>query len=329
VLFLPEAVAELERRISGAELVRFVGAPYELVRNYWSNMAAVRATAEREVDAVADVADFVRLLRRLHVLALLGEDLRTFYRPSSRITRRGVQPGRLYTVPARVLHTEHGTLLLEGPRVGITTAGGHLYHQAVYEAAGDSAALSPARALVDAAGLPWGEAVTGRALDEREDKAWFCPPRPIRPEHWSAIHAAFRAALDAAATGDFERCIEALSRFHHRFVRLHPFRCANQSLVMNLVNLVLARVRGAGIPHLLLDQFALRLEESAHVRLFRLAVETHCIGGRPEERWSILAERKARAYALIERFQQARDTAAARQLVAQDPEAARYALIRA
>jgi hypothetical protein len=189
--------------------------------------------------------------------------------------------------------------------------------------------LSPARALVDAAGVPWGEAVTGRALDEREDKAWFCPPRPIRPEHWSAIHAAFRGALDAAATGDFERCIEALSRFHHRFVRLHPFRCANQSLVMNLVNLVLARVRGAGIPHLLLDQFALRLEESAHVRLFRLAVETHCIGGRPEERWSILAERKARAYALIERFQQARDTAAARQLVAQDPEAARYALIRA
>ncbi len=42
-LFAPHAVTALERAVSGAEIVRFPGAPYEIVRPYWANMAAVRA----------------------------------------------------------------------------------------------------------------------------------------------------------------------------------------------------------------------------------------------------------------------------------------------
>ena len=39
-----------------------------------------------------------------------------------------------------------------------------------------------------------------------------------------------RDALAAASRGEPEAAGEALARFHYRFVRLHPFRCANQSL---------------------------------------------------------------------------------------------------
>ncbi|HEX5098998.1 MAG TPA: hypothetical protein VFV94_05835, partial [Polyangiaceae bacterium] len=42
VLFTPAAVAELEAEVPSSELVRFPGSPYELDRNYWSNMVDVR-----------------------------------------------------------------------------------------------------------------------------------------------------------------------------------------------------------------------------------------------------------------------------------------------
>jgi len=41
-LFAPHAVTALERAVSASELVRFPGSPYEIERNYWANMAAVR-----------------------------------------------------------------------------------------------------------------------------------------------------------------------------------------------------------------------------------------------------------------------------------------------
>lgn len=327
VLFVPEAVSELEKRISGVELVRFVGAPYEIVRPYWTNMASVRVFLEGELARIDELHAFVRLLQRAHVLCLLGDDLRSFYRPSSRIAERGAQPGRLYTIPARVLQTPLGSLLLEGPRVGVSLVGGPFYHRALCDAAGDPGALAPSRTLTDPTGLAWGELLTGRAVGDREDRAWFCPPRPLTPAHFAALFSALREALGAAQKGDSASSVQALGQFHHRFVRLHPFRCANQSLAMNLTNLVLARCLGAGIPHLLLDQLALRLEESAYLRVFRLAVEEHGVTGRTEARWAALGEKKSRAYRLIQGLQASKSDAEAAELVRAHPEAARSALI--
>jgi hypothetical protein len=96
---------------------------------------------------------------------------------------------------------------------------------------------------------------------------------------------------------------------------------------MNLVNTVLCRVQGAGIPHLLLDQFALRLSEPAYVDVFARAVAAHSSTDRSTERWAKLRARKARSYALIERLKQARDLDEAKSLARADPEGACAALI--
>lgn len=327
LLFVPDAVAALEAKISGAELVRFPGAPYELVRAYWHNMAAVRRAAETWL------ADFehdpLRWLRRLHVLALLGPELATFYRPASRITDGGVRPGALYTTPSRRLATPSGTLLLGGPRVGVGLVGGARYQRLVATHAGDPASLEPDRELVDADGLSWGSVLHGRAVDDKEDSAWFCPPRPVRAEHFEKLFSAYRSARRAAEAGDATATVRDLARFHHRFVRLHPFRCANQSLSMNLVNGVLARSHGAGIPHLILDQLALRLDAEAYARVFALAVAEHLVTGEPVERWRVLLARKAAAYAFIERVRAARTDDEAESFAAEAPEAARAALVLA
>src|SRR5690606_33238020 len=296
-------IAALEAEISGAELVRFPGAPYEIVRAYWHNMAGVRRAARAWRDDFE--RDPLRTLRRLHVLALLGPELVTFYRPASRITEGGVRPGALYTTPARRLESASGTLLLGGPRVGVGLVGGERYQRLLALRAGDPASLEP-REIVDADGLSWGRVVHGRAIDDAESGAWFCPPRPMRPEHFDKLFSAYGAARRAAETGDAARAVQELALFHHRFVRLHPFRCANQSLSMNLVNGMLGRSHGAGIPHLILDQLALRLDAEAYARVFALAVEEHLVTGEPLERWRVLLGKKAAAYAFIERLRTTR-----------------------
>jgi hypothetical protein len=96
---------------------------------------------------------------------------------------------------------------------------------------------------------------------------------------------------------------------------------------MNLVNLVLTRLRGAGMPHLLLDQLALRVTEPAYERLFELAVSEYAVPGEPVERWRLQREKKHRAYALIERLKQSATAEEAAALADADPAAARAALI--
>jgi hypothetical protein len=65
--------------------------------------------------------------------------------------------------------------------------------------------------------------------------------------------------------------LAALGAFHYRFVRVHPLPSGNQSLSMSFVNAALRRLLGIGIPHLLLDQLALRFEMPAYQRLFARA----------------------------------------------------------
>jgi hypothetical protein len=96
---------------------------------------------------------------------------------------------------------------------------------------------------------------------------------------------------------------------------------------MSVVNLVLAGALGVGMPHLLLDQFALRLSETAYVEVFERAVALQAVPGPTMTRWARLREQKLRAYALIERLKAAKSVEAARALAAAEPEAARAALI--
>lgn len=325
VVFAPTAVSALEVRLSGAELTRFVGTPYEIVRSYWENMIDVRELAESSEASVRDARAFTRWLRRLHVVLLMGKGLDRFYRPSSKITGQGVRPGALYPTATITRESAHGTLFVSGPRVSVPLIGGERYHALL--CADDADALASERAVLDEDGVPWGRLVTGRALDDARAAPWFCPPRPLLPEHFAKLFAAYAAAREAAAGGARQQLSEQLARFHHRFVRLHPFRCANQSLSMNLVNALLARSHAAGMPHLLLDQLALRLSENAYVGIFSRAVASHALPGEPAQRWAELRQKKALAYALIERLKGADDRADAERLVASDPEGARAALL--
>ena len=151
VLFAPLALLELERAISGGEIARFPGSPYEIARPYWRNMAAVRAEASRLEPSLGDNAQFTRELRRLHVLALLGSDLQTFYKPKSRIAERKALPGRLMFTAPRLLDTPSGTLFLEGPRVNAQFVGGEAYRLALYASLELPVAGLP-RAFVDEQG---------------------------------------------------------------------------------------------------------------------------------------------------------------------------------
>jgi hypothetical protein len=135
-------------------------------------------------------------------------------------------------------------------------------------------------------------------------------------------------ALSAIQTSDQGSVSRELADFHWKLVRLHPFRAANQSLVMSIVNAVLGkRPEGTGIPHLVLDQFALRLAPEAYRRLFALAVSEWTTSGLPAERWRKLAAKKRRAYAFIERVQASINERTARAVAEESADDARLSLV--
>jgi hypothetical protein len=87
-------------------------------------------------------------------------------------------------------------------------------------------------------------------------------------------------------------------------------------------------VLGAGIPHLLLDHLALRMDRSAYVRVFRRAVASWIVHEPdPVKRFNVLMERKTRSHALIGELAAA-ETDRIDDMIAKDPDAARWALIR-
>jgi hypothetical protein len=273
VLFAPRAVAELETRLSAVEIVRFPGSPYEVVRSYWRNSCAVR---ERLVahELPRDASELRALLLELHELQLLGgrsaESRSSFYLPASLLGRKRPAPGTFYEVASELERRGAETILTRGARVGVPLLGGVHYWQLLAESVDDSGALAEARQLsVD--GLDWGQVVRARAEDELESRAWFLPPRPLQSAHFEALLADLQAAHVALAARNVPAALAALAALHYRFVRLHPLPSANQSLSMSFVNEVLGRLLGSGIPHLLLDQLALRFELSAYKRLFARA----------------------------------------------------------
>jgi hypothetical protein len=329
VLFSPIAVAELEARLPCAEIVRFPGSPYEVVRSYWSNMAAVREDLDVLFRRTRSPEPFLEELRRLHRVLLLGPDEATFYRPASPIAKKGIGPGVLWEAPSRLVQEANGSRLVEGPRVSAAEVGGGAYWALLAEAARDPDVLLPERAHRAEDGLDWGRVVTARAGDDSLARPWFCPPRPLENAHVLGLCQPLERARDALKRGERSPCLTALAAFHQRFVRLHPFRAGNQSLAMNLVNAVLHELDGVGIPHLVLDQLALRFDESAYARLFARAVAGWTAAGSPLERYRVLTERKGRYFSLLAALDGTTNLDEARTLAAARPDDAAIALLRA
>ncbi|MGC4068999.1 MAG: hypothetical protein QM784_31000 [Polyangiaceae bacterium] len=270
IVLAPFTIERLSNRLPAASIVRFPGSPYEIDRAYWANQIDVRAAIDREFSSEMSTTAFVDWLAQLHVLSLMGESRRSYYRPSSPIVAKaGARAGALYDVATRTQQDAGMTLLLDGPRVSAPHVGGSRYHELLSHSLNDPGALQPARELKDVGVLPWGRVVHGMARTDPEPLPWFVPPRPLKWAHFERLSEAWRTCATQSTVSTAAR---ELGTFHWLFVRLHPFACANQSVGMNLVNSVLARLDHCPIPHLVLDQLALRYEQSAYEGLFERAI---------------------------------------------------------
>jgi hypothetical protein len=327
VVFAPAAIEQLEGRLPGLQTVRFPCAPYAIERAYWQNMAEVRERIAESQASLLDRSGMLPTLRQLHVVALMGRRLDSFYKPASPSADTLVSPGSLFVAEPRLLPRSRYSIFLDGPRVNASPVGGEGWHQAVYRSVQDEAA-SGDRLEHEEQGLSWGRVEPARADKDERPRPWFLPPRPMLPAHFDQVHAALAEAHGCGERGDAEGAITACGRLHQRLIRLHPFHCANQSLAMNLVNWLLERAGSAGIPHLLLDMLALRLRPEAYERLFRRAVQAWSVEEPdPSRRFALLMERKARSNQLIEQLGRAASEQERQQAAAAAPQAARWALL--
>jgi hypothetical protein len=317
LLFAPHAVGNLEARVPCAELVRFPGSPYEIVRAYWENMADVaEAVANAEP---SDPEALVRLLRETHVLALVGRSRASFYRPASPIVSKSpLLPGDLLREPPLTEETPDGVRFVSGPRVNAAPIGGE-HHHALLLASLEGAPRRARRDVTRRGALAWGQVLLARADADDVARPWFCPPRPLEPSHFEEVARALSESRVAVRGGDTEAAWSALARLHWELVRLHPFGFANQCLAMSLVNDALRRLHGAGIPHLVLDHLALTLPEEAYVEVFARAVQAWLVRGGAVQRTLELVARKRRAFALLGALRGASSLAEAARVVAGTP----------
>lgn len=322
VLFAPGAIGPLEDRLSSSSVVRYPSSPYAVERAYWENMIDVRDHFVARVDAVESLEAFSRLLRRLHVVALMGRGLDRFYKPASPASDEGASPGHFWTSVSRVLETSRGTVYLDGPRVLSPAVGGERFFARLAAALGDPDAISPRR------DSHWGRLVLARGERDDAHKPWFLPARPLDDARLDGLREALSESLRLAAT-DPAGAVRAAARFHYRYVRAHPFRCANQSVAMTIVNEILRRANAAPIPHLALDHLALRFGQAAYAIAFERAVAAHAgEQGSPAARLALLSRAARSALALMDAVSGAPSEAAADDVVAKSPEAAVLALLR-
>ena len=330
VVFAPTAVGSLEVELPALEIVRFPGSPYEVVRSYWRNSLAVRRHLEAR-DLPESVAELRELLLALHELLLLGDAEGTgrssFYLPASSLGRKRPAPGRFYEVPSGLERRGSEAILTSGARVSVPLLGGVHYWQLLAESVSDPEALSDERELsVDGALL--GRVVRARAEDESQALPWFLPPRPLLDAHFDGLLAALHRARAAEAARDLPAVLAALGAFHHRFVRVHPLPSGNQSLSMSFVNAALRRSLGVGMPHLLLDQLALRFDLPAYQRLFTRAARAWCAPWpNPRERMLHLAHKTRTLSELVTSIAGASSLIEARALLPAMPYAAELALL--
>ncbi|HVW29869.1 MAG TPA: hypothetical protein VHC69_31110 [Polyangiaceae bacterium] len=313
LVFAPLALAELERRASHAEVVRFAGSPYEIVRAYWENMGDVRARVDAARAELDDTARFTALLSELNVLCHVGASGESFYRPASQVVgKEGVSPGEFWRTPSVTEQTSAGVRFVSGPRVGATLIGGERYQALLTRSVDDEGALAEARSVV-VDGEPWGRVVTARADGDEQAAPWFCPPRPFGVSHLHAVRRAVSNAFAAARRGDVDGAVREAAGAHFRLIRLHPFMSGNQSVAMGLVNGALRAAFGAGMSHLVLDHLALRLSLPAYERVFARAVAAWLVRDEsPVRRALELASRRRRLFTFLEELRNAPEAAVPR-----------------
>jgi hypothetical protein len=98
---------------------------------------------------------------------------------------------------------------------------------------------------------------------------------------------------------------------------------------MNVVNWLLQRTLGVGMPHLMLDHLALRLSSYAYVRVFARAVAAYAGPGADlAQRYFSLSRKRARAFTLLGEISACASLPEARQRIATAGEDSQLLLLR-
>ena len=292
---VPAAIDRLEQKILGPEICRLPKTPYSIDRSYWSNMGDVRAALAELGGHVADGEAFTRFLRGLHVTAVMGGDLACFYKPASPVSDTDVFPGRLRTAHVVVDIRSH-----------------QLAHVVLYGALNGVPVVSLQHRDDD---LSWGELVL------RESGPLFVAPQPERA-HFASLASVLRDLMVAARDRAIPEMLARMARFHARFVRLHPFSCANQSLAMNLVNHYMMATVSQYVPHLDLDFFALALPEREYERVFARACRVHATDAKRPPDYALHMRRSTDMLTITDALQHATSPADAGKILASRPDAA-------
>jgi hypothetical protein len=330
VTLCPDTVHRYETQLSSSGLVRTPGSPYELDRCYWSNMIDVRRYFTSHCQRPLEAVSFASHIKEMHVLALIGQSGRSYYRPNSPILgKAGARAGAFYETATKTRRELGLTLLIDGPRVSAPFVGGKPYHELLYRSLDDERALEPERELTceTQPSLTFGRVTRGMARSDEEPSHWYLFPRPITAFHLERLADAHNEAV-ASPKLSREAWLQKVGSFHWQFVRLHPFACANQSLAMNLCNAHLERHGVPAIPHLILDQLALRLTQTAYERLFIRAVNVWSISAPSAlEKHRELMRLRTQLERFLHRLGEATSPSEASQMAVDDPDGARASLL--
>ncbi|NOU23258.1 MAG: hypothetical protein HOO93_16020 [Methyloglobulus sp.] len=254
-IIVPDTIKELESAIHWVSITRYPSSPYHIVRNYWKNMRDVRTELEG-FSFTGKTTGFIEQLRKLHAILLLGSNFSSFYQTGS-VPSKAVWPG-CFRSEVQPCGANCGSEILPYLQIVALSLG---------DVIGDSFDL-----CWEDNGLCWA---TGYDLGSSVQFSAPLGPFEGHLEHLCSLLSELQSITLIEA--DSASAVSILAKFHQRFVQLHPFECANNSLAMSIVNYFLNKWFNTCIPHLHLDCVAFFFSPENYSRYFARAVKYYAM----------------------------------------------------
>lgn len=252
-IIAPDTIEDLELAVPGISIVRIPFSPYQIVRNYWKNMIEVRK--EIEIDLFKKNSDVLEQIKRLHITTLMGSNLRTFYKPDSGVSDISIWPGHF-----------------RNNETGVSYGGEEFsvyMHIVAYSL--DITIKDSWEVNWNDCGQYWGK---GFVFDHI---TYYYPPDAPFSSQLDQLCTLLMALPSKVDHIELPKALSNVAKFHQRFIQLHPFECANQSLAMCIVNHFLQKWIGSCIPHLQLDMVAFFLSPENYSRYFARAIKYYAV----------------------------------------------------
>jgi hypothetical protein len=235
-------------------------------QHYWANSIDVRGELSLFRSALSDNETFLRFLRTLHVVYLMGNRLDSYYVPESFNPRFDPTLG-----PGQIRQPNNSGHCVFPENWGTT------YIMLLGRDLNDPFWISQNQPIRDADGLLWGW--SGYYWEQHSKSHFkrrhaFHPAQYILRAHLDKMRAASQSCLDAIDNTDKAAGLRSIARLLQSFVCIHPFNCGNMGLIMNIVNWMLRALLGGYLNHLNLDAAAQCLGPTAFEAYFLRVVDT-------------------------------------------------------